>query len=95
MAKASRYFVGTIKRETERAVLVNYIYATDIMNPDKEYTTDVWLPKSQIDVYHQFEGGDEATVWKVPLWLCNKNNLVTIPKKNIDDLIRYERDKVA
>lgn len=95
MAKAMRYFVGTIKRETEKAVLVNYIYATDTMNPDMEYTTDVWLPKSQIEVYHQFTDGDKATVWKVPLWLMNKNHLPNITKAIADEVIRSAKDRAA
>ena len=86
MAKAMRYFIGTIKRETEKAVLVEYHYYVDVLDPDKEYTTTVWLPKSQIEVYHQFASGDEATIWKVPLWLCNKNRLTTITKKIADQV---------
>ena len=84
MAKATRYFIGTIERETEKAVLVEYCYYVDVKDPDKEYLTTVWLPKSQIEVYHQFTSGDKATIWKVPLWLCNKNRLTTITKKIAD-----------
>ena len=84
MAKAMRYFIGTIERETEKAVLVEYCYYVNMMDPDKEYLTTVWLPKSQIEVYHQFESGDKATIWKVPLWLMNKNHLPAITKKIAD-----------
>ena len=86
MAKAMRYFIGTIERETEKAVLVEYCYYVDVKDPDKEYLTTVWLPKSQIEVYHQFTSGDKATIWKVPLWLCNKNRLTTITKKIADQV---------
>ena len=88
MAAAKRHFIGTIERETEKAVLVNYIYATDTMNHDKEYTKDVWLPKSQIEVYHQFESGDRATIWAIPAWLAKKNNLPTQSKKLTDDFLK-------
>lgn len=87
MAKAMRYFVGSIERETEKAVLVNYIYHVSVIDPDKEYSTTVWLPKSQIEVYHQFESGDKATVWRVPSWLCDKNHLSTVPRRIVDSLI--------
>jgi hypothetical protein len=95
MAKAMRYFVGTIKRETEKAVLVEYCYHVDVLDPDKEYLTTVWLPKSQIEVFHQFTSGDESTIWRVSLWLMNKNHLPSIPKKIVDEVMRSERNRVA
>lgn len=85
MAKAMRYFVGTIKRETEKAVLVEYCYHVDVLDPDKEYLTTVWLPKSQIEVYADLSN---CVAYKVPLWLCNKNGLTTIPKRIIDKLAK-------
>lgn len=84
---AMRYFCGTIERETDKAVCVNYIYHVDICNPDVEYAKTVWLPKSQIEVYHQFTDGDKSTVWRVPPWLCTKNHMITIPKRTVDSLI--------
>ena len=95
MAKAMRYFVGTIERETEKAVLVEYVYHVDVKDPDKEYLTTVWLPKSQIEVYHQFTSGDEATIWKVPLWLMKKNNLPAGTKQIVDQLIKSAENRVA
>lgn len=95
MAKAMRYFIGTIERETEKAVLVEYCYYVDVKDPDKEYLTTVWLPKSQIEVYHQFTDGDRATVWKVPLWLMNKNHLPNVTKAIVDKVIRAAKGRAA
>lgn len=81
MAKAVRYFCGTITRETAKAVLVDYI----AYEHRGEYVhVEVWLPKSQIEVYKQYTDGDMLTIWRVPLWLVNKNNLTTITKKAAD-----------
>lgn len=88
MAAAKRHFIGTIERETEKAVLVEYCYYVDVLDPDREYLDKVWLPKSQIEVYHQFESGDRATIWAIPAWLAKKNNLPTQTKKFTDDFLK-------
>ena len=92
MAKAIRYFIGSIERETEKAVLANFCYHVDEVTL-QEYTANAWLPKSQIEVYYQFEDGDKATVWKVPLWLMNKNHLPSTAKKTVDEVIRMSNDR--
>lgn len=82
MAKAMRYLVGTTERETERAILVSFTYHVDVVTLER-YSAKAWLPKSQIEVYKE---GSNCTVWRVPLWLCNKNGLSTTPKKVVDEV---------
>ena len=81
MAKAMRYFVGKAERETAKAILVSFIYHVDVVTLE-EHTATVWLPKSQIEVY---KDGSNCTAWRVPLWLCNKNGLATMPKRVVDE----------
>lgn len=87
MAKAMRYIHGVIKRETEKALLVEFLVYCDPFTWE-ETLTKCWLPKSQLEVYYQFEDGDKSTVWKAPLWLVNKNGIPTTTKKITDQLIR-------
>lgn len=84
MAKAMRYFVGTVERETAKAVLVRFIYHVDSLTLE-EHTATAWLPKSQIEEYRVW---NDCTVWRVPLWLCNKNGLPTMPKRVVDEVDR-------
>lgn len=93
MAKAIRYFIGNVERETAKAILVKFCVFADTVydgNGDahavSKYAT-TRLPKSQIEVYHQLTSGDEATIWKVPLWLCNKNGLPITTKAIADEII--------
>ena len=73
---ATRYFIATPERETEKAVKVSYVYHVDICNPDAEYTTTVWLPKSQIEVFAVLsKASDGGVIYKVPSWLVKKNHL--------------------
>lgn len=95
MAKAMRYFCGTIERESEKAVLVSYISYVSVSNPDVMETSTVWLPKSQIEVYHHFVDTDGSYVWKVPAWLTAKNNLPATAKKIVDEVIRSARNHAA
>ena len=81
MAKAMRYFVARVERETAKAILAEYIYYADA---DDQYTAKVWLPKSQIEVYADL---GNCTAYKVPLWLCNKNHLVTSTKAIVDGIL--------
>ena len=83
MAKAMRYFVAKVERETEKAILAEYIYHVDTLTME-EYTAKVWLPKSQIEVYADL---GNCTAYKVPLWLCNKNHLPTNLKKHVDEIL--------
>lgn len=85
---AVRYFIATPERETEKAIRVSYIYHVDICNPDAEYTTTVWLPKSQIEVYAALtKASDNSVIYKVPAWLVKKNHLDMgcITKKMADE----------
>lgn len=85
---AVRYFVATPESETEKAVKVSYIYHVDLCNPDAEYATTVWLPKSQIEVYAVLsKASDGSVIYKVPSWLVKKNHLDMgcITKKMADD----------
>lgn len=82
------YAIVTPKRETEKAVLVEYIYYVDTLNPDAEYKTTAWLPKSQIDVYHVFAKGDVA--YKVPAWLARKRGIITVKKAIVDELVEHD-----
>lgn len=83
MAKAMRYFVAKVERETDKAILARYIYAIDTYGGE-EHTATVWLPKSQIEVYADL---GNCTAYKVPLWLCNKNHLSTSTKKIVDEIL--------
>lgn len=71
-----RYFIATPERETEKAILVSYIYHVDTCNPDAVYETTTWLPKSQVEVYAALsKASDGGVIYKVPAWLVKKNNL--------------------
>jgi hypothetical protein len=87
---AVRYFIATPERETERAIKVSYIYHVDTYNPDVVYTTTVWLPKSQIEVYAALsKANDNSVIYKVPAWLVKKNHLEMgcITKKMADEAV--------
>lgn len=86
MAKAMRYILGGIERETEKAILAKFLVYCDCFTGDEEWMK-VWLPKSQIELYHQFTDGDKATIWKAPLWLVKKNSIPTTTKAFADELI--------
>jgi hypothetical protein len=79
---AVRYVIGTKVRETAKATLVRVINFIDTLG--WEHEREVWLPKSQIEVYRQYTDGDCATVWRVPLWLVTKNNIPTVRKAVVD-----------
>lgn len=88
---AKKYFTGRIARETEKAIQAEYIYHVDALTL-AEYTAKVWLPKSQIEVYHQY--GDGTMVWALPAWLANKNHIGDT-KKLTDSIIAEIEKKTA
>lgn len=79
---AVRYLVGTIDRETAKAVLVRFYTHCNVANLAMDEAT-AWLPKSQIAVYRQL---NNCTAWSVPSWLCSKKGLVTTPRSIVDQL---------
>jgi len=54
---------GTIKRETDNAILVH----------DEESDEDVWFPLSQVDSIHRVGGGGDQVV--VTDWIAKQKGL--------------------
>ena len=61
---------GYIQRETERAILI------EVSTGDMRGTLrGVWLPKSQVEIYHREDGRITDYVILIPGWLDRRNSL--------------------